>query len=311
MPHEDMTRIAPPGFRVGLSFNAAFTHDGQRLAVVTPRTVSIWDVPKRRKAIAFSVLKDPSHVAFSPDGQVLVVKNTFGEFVSLESRTGAVIARFTPDHRDEGSGLVFHDAAHIVDGSWRGEIRIRRSDRLVPRILWAEADTMVPDVMRAPSIGLVAAVRAKHNHPDFEAGGDRLLLSRNTTDLEFVELPARLRFTRDYAVSDHSKCIAVRAQRNINVLDIPSCRVVTSSKSTTGGTGGGLCWSPDGSHLVVAEDKGFSIRAAADLEKVGWLPSEYPADITFSPLETFVVLADWKDGRVLPWPGLFKGLRPH
>jgi hypothetical protein len=301
-------KIKSPGFRIGASYATAFSMDGEHLGVVGPRGVALWSVASRRRLRTLRLLRHPAAVAFAPDGQTFVVKNTLGELLLAETATVDPIARFAPPTQDEGANPVFAAPDLIIDGSWSGEIRARDTTRLMPRVLWRGKSRMVGQVMRAGDVWAFE-VTAIHSHPEFEsaAGADQVLVADAPDGARLRAVERTWRFLRGAALSPDGRLLSVRygaERRIVEVLDVSTGRVVAFAGSDFGGTGWAHGWAPDGKVLVLVERRGFSFRDTSDLREIGWLPSEYPAHVSFSAERGLIALGDWSTGVVAPWPEL-------
>lgn len=305
-------KIKPPGFRVRSSYSIAFSPDGEHLATVG-REVVLWSVSRRKRLRSNSMLKHPSNVAFSPDGLCFCIKSTAGEILTCVTASADPLARFIPDFHDEGPGVLYFGEHRIVDGSWAGEIRVRPSGDLRPHVIWSAEQTQVNSVLRAADGDAWAfAVCPKHGHPEFERGADSIFVSPSPDPAAFVPLQRQWSMLRSAALSPTGKRLAVRfgaKEHFVEVVDTRSSQVLATAVATQGGTDWSMCWSPGGEHLILVERGGFSFRRASDLREVGWLPTEYPSSVAFSPGAHLIALGDWSNGFVMPWPALLSELR--
>lgn len=307
-------KIKAPGFRVGPSYSLAFSPDGQYLAAVG-RSVVLWSVSRRERLRSNSVLKDPAFVAFSPTGTSLAIKNTVGEIVVCETATADPMARYVPGKVDEGPGPVFYRNDLMIDASWSGEIRVRSTADLTPRVLWSASNVMVEDVMCAVG-GRPWAFTVSRKHGDAEVGSpaDFVLLNDDPELAGFVKLQPAWQVLRSAALSPSGEHLAVRfgaKEHFVEIVEVRTSKKLSTAEIGQGGTGWRMCWSPESTHVVLVERSGFSFRAAHDLREVAWLPSEYPADVAFSPAGNLIALGGWKNGIVAPWPAVLDQLQPR
>src|SRR5689334_19545759 len=94
-------RIRAPGFRLRSSYEVAFSPSGELLATIG-RDVTIWDVAARAVLAKNSLLRHPSHIAFSPDAAYYAIKNTSGEIILCRVPDGDLIGHHSPSEADEG-----------------------------------------------------------------------------------------------------------------------------------------------------------------------------------------------------------------
>lgn len=89
----------------------------------------MWDLSTWAKSWRVHPFSHPGYASFSPDGSRLAVKNTGGQILVLDSASGATKHNFDNTKDGEGSGPEFSsDGQAIVDGSWAGWLRVRRTD---------------------------------------------------------------------------------------------------------------------------------------------------------------------------------------
>jgi WD40 repeat protein len=304
-------RIEAPGFRIRRSFETAFSPDGDLLATVG-RDVTIWSVSDRKRLRSTRMVSHPSSLAFSPDSAHLLVKSTRGDLHMCATASADPVYHFQSPAHNEGPGPLFVSDDSIVDANWSGEIRLRQLFDGEERVVWRGASQMIVDV--SATFGCWAcAVSAKHDHPDFAHpdGADLVVVSDFPRLNAFRSLKARWRNLKSIALSPTGQLLAVRQGFGtplIEVRRIATGEAVASSVCPIGGTGAALAWAPDGATLVLVSDGGFSFRETTTLREVGWLPSEYPSSVAFSPSGRLVALGDWSNGIVAEWPALLSAL---
>lgn len=147
--------IRAPGFRIRSSYEVVFSPDEQYLATIG-RDVVLWSVAKRARLRSTRLLSHPAHLAFAPSSSAFAAKNTGGEIVTCATSTADPLARFVPDHHDEGANPVYLKEDVLLDGSWSGEIRLRASSTLWPHVVFRGDHAMVTRVSPAQSVGVYA-----------------------------------------------------------------------------------------------------------------------------------------------------------
>jgi WD40 repeat protein len=305
-------RVRAPGFRIGASYSVAFSPDGEHLAVVG-RDVVLWSVSRRKRLRSSRLLSNPSAAVFAPDGSSFVVKNTGGEFLVCETASADPIARARPAARDEGTAPLYASGTAIVDGSWSGEIRERNvRDLAKPRVLWRGEHQMILQVLQAAGVWAFP-VSVKHGHPAFEsqAAGDQVFISNALGLTPLRTLGPIWDTLRSASLSPQGERIAVRSGTTapkLEILTVAEGSAIAVGVSKFGGTGYEHAWSPDGSIVVTIEEGGFSFRESKQLEEVGWIPSDYPAAVSFSPDGCLIALGDWRRGFVSDWASLLAEL---
>ena len=307
-------KIKAPGFRVGPAYSLAFSPDGECVAAVG-RSVVLWSVSRRERLRSISMLKDPSTVAFSPTGTRVAIQNTVGEILLCDTATADPIARYVPEGVDEGPGPLFYRSDLMIDASWSGEIRERSTTDLTPRVLWSAPHVMVEDVMcSADGHQWAFTVSSKQVDSQRGSSADFVLFSDDPEASGFVKLQPTWQVLRSTAISSSGEHLAVRSgakEHFVQIVEVRTSKKTSMAEVSQGGTGWRMCWSPESTYLVLVERSGFSFRTAHDLQEVAWLPSEYPADVTFSPAGNLIALGGWKNGIVAPWPAVLEELQPR
>jgi hypothetical protein len=297
-------KIRSPGFRIRSSYETVFSGDGQHLLVVG-RDIVLWRVRDRVRLRSTRKLAHPSSIDFAPDAGGFIAKNAAGELVRFDTATFAPQAWHSPPGHDEGAGPVYVNDVSIVDGSWEGTIRMRDPRDLLPRIIWSDNNSMVTRIARCGT-RWAALVKARHTHPKFELGADKVLLGDVLGEPPLWSPPRTWRFLRGMALSPAADRLAVLSgapARDLEIVETSTGSTIAAATADAGGTGGHLAWSSDGTILVVAEAGGFSFRSTLNLREMGWFPSRYAAHASFAPDGSLICLGDWKEGAVLPWPG--------
>ena len=254
-------------------------------------------------------LSHPSDADFSPDDRQLVVKSTWGEIALLDTRSGEKLAAFRPKRQDEGTSILFApDGYSLVDGSWSGEIRVRKISDLPTVKAFAFNGEMISAVSRNEVGDLWLFGHTTKTLPD-PSPTPRPYLTLWQWPLRgpMTRIDVGLRIMNAAALSPDGSCIAVVGHcdsENGKVLRLLSTDgvLLASTVITSGGTGSSTRWSSD-SKLVGTVSKGeFRIYSAPDLQLYAAYPEEYPADLAFLGSGNEIVLGSWSAGRTAALP---------
>ena len=103
----------------------------EQLIAAIGRNVVIADLEHRTRLFSSHPLSHPSDADFSADDRLLAVKSTSGEIVVLDTKSAEKLYSHRPKRQDEGTAIRFAPGGdYLVDGSWSGEIRVRRVSNL-------------------------------------------------------------------------------------------------------------------------------------------------------------------------------------
>jgi Tol biopolymer transport system component len=279
---------------LGVSFSVAFSPAGDVLATCAKRRVIVWTVEPWAKRWESSVLKDPSDLAFSPDGSSIAAKNTSGRLVLFDAAVGASL-RVLDKGTGEGSAPVFSaDGARLAHGSWEGDVWVVdvASGKTVGHRSFA--GEMIRAIHRLGSGWLV--VRSPTTATGI-SGGERATFL--PLDLEGEHAESLAIGDADHTtVAPDGRVLAVsRSQkRELALVEIPSGRVLATTRAKFGGTGAAVCFG-DGLLGSVQEGR-VEILRASTLERLGGLEVPYPSDVAFSPDGSLVAFGSWSDGSV-------------
>jgi WD40 repeat protein len=274
---------------------------------VLGRNIVLVDALRHLRLWSGRPLANPSHVAFSPLDERLVVKGTSGRLVVLDANDGSTIASPADAKNGEGCGVHFSPCGQfIVDGSWDGTITVRDavSGRVEERV--GASGEMVASLSRCAtghvwlSNHLPKAGSSGHRRPYWTVW--RWPLRR----VAVFELP-EIDIHYSSALSPDGLRIAVRGRNGVArepqlvVLDA-SGRTIVSTTAPIGGCSTIARWSPDGTFLGTPEASGFVVRTSVGLVVRWTMASEYPADLSFLPGSDTLALGTWKRTTLLPWP---------
>lgn len=277
----------------------------ERLVASIGRNVVIADLVNRKRLSSSHPLSHPSRAAVSPDDDILAVKSTWGEIAILATGDGEKLTSYRPRKQDEGAAIHFSiDGSYLVDASWSGEIRVRRTSDLAAVEAFSFKGEMITSVSR-------------------NAAGDRWLFEHTTKYSAEVTTPRRpylslwnwpLRgldtvidpgFESIYAaeLAPTAPYLAavgfckVTEARELRIFSL-SGKCVASTPLTIGGTGSSTRWSHD-SNLIGTVSKGeFLVFSVPKLLLRTKFAEKYPSDIAFLKNGTEVLLGSWSSGRI-------------
>jgi len=288
-----------PGFRIGSSFKATFSPTGDRLVTIGKR-ITLWDVLARARIATGPPLAHTSELDWSPDGKLVVAKNTLGEVLILDGKTLAELGRFSGSGFGEGTEVRFAlDGETFVDATWSGSLMVR--DTRTGKVMWEESGeglrslTSTPDRLnwlytRSTSTGYHVIVR---RWPFKEHPG--AVLSREEE-----------RMVWDVALSRDGRLAAVALSAGLSVYEdagIRGWRLVAERRDLpTSGTHDTVAVSPDGSAIAYS-GKQVATVFDRELNTIHETPMPYACAVEFAPAGDLLALGDWTSaGLVIAWP---------
>lgn len=278
----------------------------ERLIAVLGRNVTVADVAARTIRKRWHPLSHPSSCAFSQDERTLAVKSTWGEFVLHDLSAGLDLARVRPKTQDEGSPIAFSPCGqYLIDGSWGGFIRVRRTeDLIVVREFWFERE-MIKDLSTSMDGGLLLFL----HQPIVPAGAQRgpqpyLTLWKWPMEDPAVVIPSGLDNVYAASLSPGGREIAIQGfSLEVGCVEVRLVTVggeqIAACPLDLGGTGPSTRWSRDESLIGVVAKGEFRILSAPTLNLLTTITDPYPSDLAFISNNREVVLAGWEGGRVV------------
>jgi WD40 repeat protein len=123
-------------FKLGSSSTVRFSDDGAYLVSLGQR-ITLWSVWEGRAVTSGPRFAHASSADFSPDGNLLAVKNTSGDVLVLSVPGLEEVSRLSGAALGEGTPVRFaEDGKHIVDSTRGGVLMIR--DALDGSLAWSE-----------------------------------------------------------------------------------------------------------------------------------------------------------------------------
>lgn len=277
----------------------------ERLVAALGRNVVIADLQSRKRLSSSHPVSHPSKADFNPDERLLVVKSTWGEFAVLDAESGEKVSSYRPKHQDEGAAIRF--AAEddlIVDGSWAGDIRVRK----VSNLSVVESFSFKGERINAVSRNELGDVwlfahTTKYRTDVVETSRPYLSLwkwplrsPQTTIDVGLRTLEAAVLAPTAPYIAAVGYCETERV-RVLRILSTGGA-VLASTPLTIGGTGASTRWSHDSQLVATVEKGGFVVYSAPHLTPYNTYPEEYPADLAFLKNGAEVILGSWSAGRI-------------
>jgi WD40 repeat protein len=292
--------------KIGKTYALAVSPDETRLVVVGP-SVFVWDVQRGKKTFRCRPCPHPHHASFSPDGELIAVKDTSGRIVVIAAHDGSKVADFANDAEGEGSNLAFSACGKfLVDGSWSGWLRVRQSSD--GKIVFAEEfpqeliDAIHHDGARQRwTLAHHPTIRPTEEEapPAYFTAWDWPIRKR-----KYKVLPRRIGHLHASALSPDGTRLAVvhgTPAVSLDVFELPSTEPAARTPITFAGTTWAIRWSPDGRLLGSVQDKRIAIYHVPDLSCIAELALPFPSDVAFCPKSGLIVLGDWEQGLAVPF----------
>lgn len=279
-------------------FELAFSPNGLLVAVVDKK-VRLWEFPEHGSGRTIDVVRNPSYVDFSLDGNSIAIKSTSGQVVIVDLITGQT--KEIVKKSSEGCEILFTASGCLVDGTWKGELCAW--DQLGHRVFReAYPDSMIQKISADKRRGTFIYVAGKICRegslvPDkvcvrqwpFDAHKERVLGYQQNID--------------DLALSPSGeRCAVIHPEgdcKSLEVFDLKTEKMqlqqelvqVVRSK---------VAWSSDEKYLAVAGDDQIIIFDSAQLKQIERIHCRYASAVCFSPVNSAVVgYLGWNSGGYL------------
>lgn len=246
----------------------------------------------------------PCACAVAPDATLLAVKNTSGAIALLELPTLQV--RWIRPPTKEGCQLLFSPCAqYLITGSWNGELIRFETASGATQVLDRSAGSMLKwlsqseDRLRYVYVKQPIAV-------DRDSPPDDSIVALRSWPFESQpeqRLAGPWRFVWAAEISPDARWLAVLHQReggdfHVDIVDLSTALVLSSTPMVYGGTNISLAWSPDGQHVACVRSNGVTIFEAPGLRVASEVSCAYACHVSFSPDGEFLAIGAWEQGVV-------------
>jgi WD40 repeat protein len=276
----------------------ALSDRGDLVAGVCHRII-VADVRTRKRIVSFRALPNSSNICFSPDGSELAIKNTRGQIVVADPRTGRILRDFRNYDDGEGSNIKYspcgdflitptrdHDIRILnartgaVEQRWTfpGEF-VRSVSHTADRRTWCFVHNIIARSATEPPDSPYLSIWKWpfETHAEIPSGLPSVWKARISPDGIHVALTGNVfdPFSYVYRIIDMNSNILFSGYKK-NSLNIT--------------------WSQDGSLLGIGESglkerdhQGFEIMELPSMKKIYFFKSEYNYDAIFAKDNSFVI----------------------
>jgi len=299
-----MRQLELKAIKIKKSYDVAFSPDSETI-VTLGRDVSFWSINKRTKNWSCHPLSHPSRCTISPDGTKIAVKNTSGKIVLLDPLNGALIDTFSTVALGEGSNLYFSsDSQFILDGSWGGVLACRNAS--TGEVAW-HREFSHEMICWVDSDSTRRYVFTEHNPKAigrYDSPADSYLMKwiwpigEPSPEKVVLGVP----FLRKSQVSPKGDRVAVvygAPPRTLAVLDQGDSHTIWTTQIDQGGSGTGLCWSPDANYLALTVSNGVVVFEGETGTRRRSFELDFPCAVCYSPNGKLLALGSWKEGFIV------------
>ncbi|WP_457417879.1 WD40 repeat domain-containing protein [Roseateles sp. P5_E7] len=246
----------------------------------------------------------PSECSISPDASLLAVKNTSGAIALLDLPTLQV--RWIRPPAKQGCQLLFSPCGqYLVTGSWNGELMRLETASGAAQVLDRTAGSMLKWVSQSEDrlryVYVKQPIAVERDSPP----GDSIVALRSWPFESHPEqrLAGPWRFVWAAEISPDARWLAVLHQREggdfqVDIVDLSTAFVLSSTPVVYGGTNISLAWSPDGQHVACVRSHGVTVFEAPSLRIASEVSCAYACHVSFSPDGEFLAIGAWEQGTV-------------
>lgn len=278
--------------RIGRSYRVAVAPDGGTVCALG-RNVVLWETRRKRRIASAHPLSHPSYVTFSPTGDVLAIKNTGGEVVTLDASDLSIRQRLGGEEFGEGCE-VFIDAASqfLIDGAWSGALLVRSLND--GAVIWDERwGGMAKAIATTPDRQTFAYALSEH-----ESGATSIYVRPWPFDRHQGRLIAEVGREGCYCLALSPDGTRIAAVTN-SALAVWSCATSGSAavRVPMVEIGRGLAWHPTDDRLAVAAGHQVFLLDAS-LAEVWRVAVPYASSVEFSTDGSLLAVGAWEEGFV-------------
>lgn len=307
--------MSPTRLRLPMGYGICCSDDGSTLACLG-RRVNVFDLQNRKRIWSGHPFSHPSHAAFAPQGKTLVVKNTSGRILVLDSASGATIHDYKNQKEGEGSEVFFSpDHDKLIDASWNGVITVRG---LCDHTIMKQQSFPGEMIIRISHDSVRRTWLFEH-HPKVRPGENRPLPPYWTLLKWPIGAQVAKVLTTDTDIIGSSTlspdasriCYACTRRRQGTWIKIARSSdgeiIASSDEIKIGGTGSQLAWSSDGTYIGSVQSRRFVFYLASNLSTAGEVTCTYPSSICFLPRSNDVVLGSWNSSVLVGFDAISAG----
>jgi WD40 repeat protein len=315
-----MTSRRKRPLKIGTSFVVAFSPDGNSVAALG-RNVVVWDLLTRKRKFSIHPFSHPSHVAFSPDGGLMAVKNTSGHIVIIDADSGNVVTDFASSKDGEGVPVLFAPEGDVVvDASWGGVLFVRAVND--GKTIYREQIEDKFSNFSSDGKNTFFYTISKLPPSDTEPPPPKKIYRRQWpfSQHQPEELPITRSSINALAISPSGSKLAVMS-KDLEIVDLSIMQVVSAKPVEAKWS---LAWSPCEKLLACAERNADAVAYynspdftpefppptfgpdklmfynSAELTPMYEIPVDYASDVAFSPDGSHIAVGCWGNGLVLP-----------
>jgi hypothetical protein len=280
-------------WRIGSSFDLVFSPDDGVIATFG-RNVVLWDARRRRRIASAHPFSHPASMAFTPTGAILVVRNTAGKTVTLDSSTLDLVADLGNFGARDGCGPAVVTDTSFVEATTDGRLLVRSLQRGSTVVEEAEPGAMITQMAVSSDRSLVAyGVAMPGDDAEVQVRIRRWPFDEHQPHV-VRSTPGGLPWA--IALGDHDRVATIVGDR-LSVWSTTDGAVQAEVDLPIGGTGPGLAWRPGHPELVACYEH-RAIGLDLDLQATWSLDLPYACSAAFSSDGRVMALGSWERGIV-------------
>ena len=283
-------------FKLPTTFEMAVSPDQAYVAAVG-QSVIVTEVNSRKRLGKWHPFSHPSHASFSRSSSLVAVKSTSGEIVVFGIHEQNIRARHRPKDNDEGTAIYFApNDQSLVDASWSGHIRVRRTVDLQVTAEFVFSDEMITAVSSNRSRDTWLFLHQPKTADDENFASPSYLtvwnwplvkpLHRITFGLDSIDAAAISPCGERIALVGYSRRKKIA---ELCVTTVDGRELVTREMALKGSCG--VRWAGDGKLLGVFHSKGTFALDSTSLDTRLSCEMQYPSDIAFIDADHTMLVA--------------------